>query len=214
MRNNMLDLGQHYRNVSDYLLSQYRLSSSYGHRGSKGNIREDFLTRTLKEMAHDHVRLVKGEVCDSNGSRSPEFDIIISYMSNVVRLFSSEITRVLPVESVLSVLEVKSILSKDSIIKFNSDMKSLNSFQRFYTPSPTYKALCEMRGTTEYTNIEGHAISPKSRAQGIGSIIGGIIAFDAPKVDIIIDLRLLLFHLVFDVFRGSDKTEKPGVGAA
>jgi hypothetical protein len=72
------NLIEHYRNLSHDLASQYRLSSAYGHRGSKGQLREDILMTTLQGMAHDFVKLCKGEICDSTGRRSAEFDIIIS----------------------------------------------------------------------------------------------------------------------------------------
>ena len=93
------NLIEHYRNLSQYLAAQYRLSSAYGHRGSKGQLREDILMTTLQEMAHDFVKLCKGEICDSTGRRSVEFDIIISYISSALRLFSSTTTKRPPAKS-------------------------------------------------------------------------------------------------------------------
>lgn len=144
MESNSFNLVEHYKNISNHLFSQYLLSSSYGHRGSKGQIREDFMTKTLQEMAHDYIKLKNGEICDSKGRRSSEFDIIVSYLSNTIRLFGSGITNVIPVETVLSVIEVKSILSMDGIGKFNNDIKSLNSFERFY--SILYRGLKSNKG--------------------------------------------------------------------
>jgi len=82
------NLLEHYRHLSQDLASQYRLSSAYHHHGSKGQLREDILMTTLQDMAHDFVKLSKGEICDSTGRRSVEFDIIISYLSSAIRLFS------------------------------------------------------------------------------------------------------------------------------
>lgn len=177
------NLIEHYRNISNHLLSQYRLSSTYGQRGSKGQLREDFLTKTLEGMSHDNIRLVKGEICDSSGRRSPEFDIIISYLSNAIKLFGSDITHVIPVETVLSVIEVKSILSKKDILKFNQDLTHLNSFDRFYTLSPMYEQLCKIKGTNEYAVINDRTIPPNDHLLGISPILGCMVAFEAPNTE-------------------------------
>ena len=86
----------------------------------------------------------KGEICDSTGRRSVEFDIIISYLSSAIRLFGTAINQVLPIESVLAVLEVKSILAKESVTTFNSNLAHLNTFDRYYVPTLLYKHIGPM----------------------------------------------------------------------
>jgi hypothetical protein len=177
------NLIEHYRNLSQYLAAQYRLSSSYGHHGSKGQLREDILMTTLQEMAHDFVKLCKGEICDSTGRRSVEFDIIISYISSALRLFSTATNQVIPIESVLAVLEVKSILAKESITTFNSNLANLNTFDRYYVPTIFYQHTEDMAGTKKYTSFLGRPIKPSENIAGITRILGGIFAFNAPAPD-------------------------------
>lgn len=177
---NKFNIVEHYRNLSTYLYSQYILSSTYGHSGSKGQIREEFLTDTLKAIAPDDIRICKGEICDSNGFRSPEFDIIISHYSTAIKLFSSAINYVIPIETVLGIIEVKSILSKEGLGKFNTDLTELNSFQRYYIPTDSYKFYGELTGDKEYKDLFSVPIKPTDNIRGITRIIGGVFAFDAP----------------------------------
>ena len=114
------NLREHYRNLSRSLDAQYDISSGYGHRGTKGHMRENHLMDALRAIAPDDLRFFKGEVCDSTGRRSPEFDMVASYRSNAIRLFNSPANQVVPVKTVLVVMEVKSVLSKNRIQKFDS----------------------------------------------------------------------------------------------
>lgn len=171
---------EHYRNIAEYLYSQYELSSAYGHRGTKGQIREELLTETLAAMAPDDIKLSKGEICDSNGNRSPEFDIVISYKSTAIKLFASSINRVVPIETVLGIIEVKSLLSKDGINKFNSDLKFLNSFERYYIPTSLYSANGDIAGSEEYSDFLGQPVKASEALRGIGRITGGMFAFECP----------------------------------
>lgn len=179
MRENKFNLIEHFRNVSDLILSQYQLSSAYGHKGSKGSIREDLIVDALQSISNDYVMLCKGEICDSNGLRSPEFDIIAFHKSSAVKLFSTPKNKVIPVETVLAILEVKSFLSKDGFVKFNDDLNYLNSFDRFYEPTNIYK----QTGQKESEAFVGRSIKPPERLFGVSPIIGGIFCFEAPKTD-------------------------------
>jgi hypothetical protein len=171
---------EHYRNLSQDLASQSRVSSAYGHRGSKGQLREDILMTTLQEIAHDFVKLCKGEICDSTGRRSVEFDIIVSYLSTAIRLFSTPTHQVIPVENVLVVLEVKSSLKRDEVTTFNTNLAHLNTFDRYYIPTSLYKDRGVMTGTHDYASFIDHPIKPVETVRGVCPIWGGIFAFDAP----------------------------------
>jgi hypothetical protein len=134
-------------------------------------------------MAHDFVKLCKGEICDSTGRRSTEFNIIISYLSSALRLFGTATNQVIPVENVLAVLEVKSILAKESITTFNSNLAKLNTFDRYYVPTLFYRHTEDMAGTKNYTSFLGRPIKPSENIARITRILGGIFAFDAPAAN-------------------------------
>jgi len=183
MKKNKFNLIEHFRNVSDLIFSQYQLSSAYGHRGSKGSIREDLIADALQSIVNDYVMLCKGEICDSNGLRSPEFDIIAYHKSSAIKLFSTPKNKVIPVETVLAIIEVKSILNKDTFIKFNDDLTYLNTFNRYYKPTSIYKYQGDLTGRKEYESFIGHSVKPFQKHYGISPIIGGIVCFESPSTD-------------------------------
>jgi hypothetical protein len=177
------NLREHYRNLSRSLDAQYDISSGYGHRGTKGHMRENHLMDALRAIAPDDLRFFKGEVCDSTGRRSPEFDMVASYRSNAIRLFNSPDNQVVSVETVLSVMEVKSVMSKDHIQKFDSDLKTLNSFERCYQPTQAYRYGGEVTGNREYAQFTGRPITPAQQLYGVGRVIGCLFVFEAPTTE-------------------------------
>ncbi len=179
------DLGKHYRSLSRSLDAQYRIATAYAHRGTKGQMREDHLIDTLHAIAPDDLRFFKGEVCDSAGRRSPEFDIVVTYRSDAIRLYNSPTNQVVPVETVLAVIEVKSMLSKDSVEKFDSDMKIFNSFERYYQPTQSYRFEGDITGNREYADFPGHPITPMHHLRGVGRVLGCLFAFEAPDMDVV-----------------------------
>jgi len=183
MEQKRFNLIEHFRNVSNLISSQYQLSSAYGHRGSKGSIREDLISDALQSIVNDYVMLCKGEICDSNGLRSPEFDIIAYHKSSAVKLFSTPKNKVIPIETVLAILEVKSILNRDGFVKFNDDLSCLNTFDRFYEPTSLYKHQGDLTGQKEYEKFIGHSIKPFQKLHGISPVIGGIVCFESPQTE-------------------------------
>jgi hypothetical protein len=175
------DLAQHYRHVSQLLQSEYRLSSAYGHHGTKGHMREDLLADALRAIVPDNVKICKGEICDSDGNRTPEFDIVVSQHSDTIKLFGTPRNQVIPVEDVFAVLEVKSVLAQDGILKFNSNISTLNNLNRHYVTTPIYQHMGDVTGQHEYADFCGRPISPVQHVRGVGRIVGGLFAFEAPE---------------------------------
>jgi len=87
---------------------------------------------------------------------------------------------VLPVESVLAVLEVKSMLEKKHVSDFNANLAKLNTFDRYYVPTELFRNTGDMKGTMEYKAFIDHSIKPVERLFGVSPIRGGIFAFDGP----------------------------------
>lgn len=117
------DLIKHFSDVSDYLFSQYRLSSAYKHKSGRGDIREDILANYLREILPDSIGITKGEIIESNGKKSHEFDIILyARDSNALRFYSTPNRKVIPIEEVLAVVEIKSYLKKKYIADFLSSL--------------------------------------------------------------------------------------------
>jgi hypothetical protein len=174
---------EHYRNLSDFLMAQYHLSTTYNHRGSKGLIREKILVDTLQSISNDYVLLTKGEVCDSTGRRSPEFDVIVSHRSSALRLFSSASHTVVPIETVLGVIEVKTKLSEEAVQTFNKSIVTVNSFERFFKPTAMYQQFGAITGNNEFQSFAGKPLKPTDNLLGLERIVGGIFAFESDSID-------------------------------
>jgi hypothetical protein len=77
-----IDLWEHWANVSDFIAASYRLSGQYRHAGAKGDIREGLLQSEIQAMLPDTIRLQKAEICDSEGRRTHQFDMVMSHESS------------------------------------------------------------------------------------------------------------------------------------
>lgn len=175
------NLIEHFRNVSNYLICQYRLSSTYKNTTGKGDIREDVLIDCLKETLPDSIGITKGEVIDSNGIRSPEFDIVI-YLRNsgTCRLYSTPNRKVIPIEEVLAVIEVKSFLKEKHITTFLSSIEKMGNLNRFYNETQTYQIIKKITGDT--SNIFSTPIPANQGSRGIGRILGFIFAYESSDI--------------------------------
>lgn len=176
------NLVEHLSNISNNLMARYKLADAYQHKGGKGQIREAILIDWLRELLPDTVDICKGEIVDSNLRRSCEFDVIIYLNSPMPKLFSSQEKRVIPAETVLAVIEVKSYLKKDDIDVFANSVMDLNKFSRYFRPTEFY--LNRLTGSKPFP--EG-AILIGDRMRGIGPVVSGLFAFEAPKPETVQD---------------------------
>lgn len=92
------------------LIQIYRTSKSIGHSGEKGAFREFFLTEVLRPLLPAQFALGSGIIVDSTGKQSMQTDLLIysTYLAPVI--LKAEGHGIYPIDSVLAVLEVKSIL--------------------------------------------------------------------------------------------------------
>jgi len=90
-------------------------AAQFQHRGLRGTAREDIVSEFLNAYLPAHIEFVKGEIYDSFGMHSPQCDIIAIDRLKVPLMFGTD-SRLVPIEGVYSVLEVKS----------NLDSKELN----------------------------------------------------------------------------------------
>jgi hypothetical protein len=80
-------LHQHLLAVSEELQCAHRVSRSYGNTGGKGDMRETALRDWLGEFLSARLAISKGEIVDSSGRRSREFDCIVHLPSLAPRIF-------------------------------------------------------------------------------------------------------------------------------
>lgn len=102
--------------VADKMLADFNASGVAKHRGSKGTVREaQLLGNYLRKYLPRNVLAVhSGEVIATNGERSGQGDILILDPSTPP-LWDEEDYRIVPVECLYGVIEVKSFLDSDGL---------------------------------------------------------------------------------------------------
>lgn len=115
-----------FRGVSAKLISDFNVSSMYEHQGNKGSFREGALRDFLaSDRMPSKYGLGTGEIVSSHGEVSKQSDLIIFDRLNGIPLLYSDTVQVFPVESVYGVVEVKSKLSKEELLKALDNIKSV-----------------------------------------------------------------------------------------
>jgi hypothetical protein len=99
-----------------------RLQSSLGSSGgladslTKGEIREDDVIRAFRPHIASRYDLAKGIVVDASGTQSDPQDVVIQDGGVLPALYGGDVhNRIFPVESVVGVIQVKSVATKGEI---------------------------------------------------------------------------------------------------
>ena len=105
-------------------------TSAFNHSLTKGEEREvpliNFFTLNLPKT----YSTVRGEVIDLNGQSSPQLDVMIYDNSRNIPFYSGE-NYILPAESLLASVEVKSTLNQEEIRKILKSVNKLKSLKPF-----------------------------------------------------------------------------------
>lgn len=110
-----MPLKQLFKSIEKTILAKYEQSSCIYHQGDKGENREEFLIEFLREHLPLKYGITKGEVMTIHGERSHAIDIIIYDALNCPVFYSGK-TKILPIEGVYGIIEVKSSLSKAELL--------------------------------------------------------------------------------------------------
>jgi hypothetical protein len=119
MNNTVIDL---FNIREDYLISNYKLTSS--HAPTDGKYRE-YLVESILDFIPKHYSTCNGFVFDSEGTISKEIDIIIFDAINVPRFFTKTYNMI-PIESVVAIVQVKSKLTKTELNNACENLDSIN----------------------------------------------------------------------------------------
>jgi hypothetical protein len=142
----------------------------YQHPTGIGDAREDVVRQYLQDILPRRFSVDRGKIFDSEGRLSREFDVIVSEAHDVAPAMSLAGRRIVPVEAVYGVLEVKSTLGRNGYDSFTGAVTELDHMRRYYQP------LHALHGVDADTVRAG--LPPQDQAAG--RIWSGIIAFDAP----------------------------------
>jgi len=144
----------------------------YRHKTGVGDAREDVVRDYLSEVLPPRFAVDRGKFFDKEGQLSREFDVIISESIDVSPAMVLAGRRIVPVESVYGVIEVKSKLNKRDYDNFIEAVAEMDKMQRYY--EPYYNPL-----SPEEEDRLAKGFPPQD--QSVGKIWSGIIAIDAPQ---------------------------------
>lgn len=111
------------------LIGKSNLISSLKHPLEKGVFREFFITEILKPLLPHYYEISSGIIVDCYGNQSPQMDVIIYDMRRFPPLMLRSGAGIIPLDSVMSVIEVKSELAAEDV---RTSLKSATKLHPFY----------------------------------------------------------------------------------
>lgn len=109
------------------------ITSQIEHRPTKGNFREDIIKEFLRQYLPENFGICKGLVIDAEGNQSKQQDILIYDKATTPKFLVGEADTVLPIESILATIGVKSILNQTELQKALENIESTRSLtKRFF----------------------------------------------------------------------------------
>lgn len=127
-------MNPHYTKLAEsiiqFALSRSEAASELMHSGIRGRAREIFSKDLLSPFLSPNIGTCTGIIVDSSGGSSLQIDIIIYDKTLIPSLMFTGEEGIVPIESVLATVEVKSILTSDELKKsiINShSVKNLNA---------------------------------------------------------------------------------------
>jgi hypothetical protein len=123
-------------------ISRAKNVGTKGHAGVRGNFREIIVNDILKLILTDEFGIASGVLTDTSGNHSKQIDTAIYYKSVVPLYLYDNKNGLIPVESCIYTVEIKSKLTKLELTKAISNAKSVLSLKRlkmhFYGPDPVF----------------------------------------------------------------------------
>jgi hypothetical protein len=147
------------------MLAEAEAASSYDNNLLKGQAREIFVSNLLRPYLAPSVGVCGGVAIDSVGGHSRQLDLIIFDRRVIAPSMLRETDGVIPVESVLATVEVKSKLTRQELVKSVENARSVKTLtHRPYEFEPgsllKYSPLCyvfafatDLRESTELSRL-------------------------------------------------------------
>ncbi|WP_251209896.1 DUF6602 domain-containing protein [Acetatifactor aquisgranensis] len=106
------------------------ITSIIQHNGEKGTARENILEEYLKSYIPEKYSFSKGTIVDCKDVQSRQVDIIIHDKFLTPYLVDMDNTKIVPIESVYGVVEVKSTLTKEELRKCVKNIESVRKLEK------------------------------------------------------------------------------------
>lgn len=121
-------------------LSLAQIRAALSHNLSKGEAAEESVRKFFRRYLPASLGVTKGQVIDSTGQRTKQLDVIIYDLAHTPMLFASEEDghRLVPVEGVVAVVEVKSSVGAGDAQGIVNNMLSVKQLNKAaYIPQPS-----------------------------------------------------------------------------
>ena len=126
-----MDLNKVFDGIGKQMLLDFeQIQSQVNHSGERGSEREASLKAFLSTYLPSKYGVSNGEIVDENSQTSKQCDLIIYDYLNCPLLLAGKEYRVFPVEPVLAVIEVKSVLSTEELRDAAEKIKSVKNLNR------------------------------------------------------------------------------------
>jgi hypothetical protein len=136
-----MDTRQIFRRISAKLLEDFQISGQINHQGVKGTFRESALRQFLENgRLPERYSIGSGEIIGPVQNVSKQCDLIVYDKLEGISLIFSDTVRVYPIEVVYGVVEVKSSLSKQELIKALENIRSVKALASEQTVSKSLVA--------------------------------------------------------------------------
>lgn len=104
--------------------------SALSHAGLKGGAFEEAFRQFLRDYLPDNLDVSTGQLVDSCGRMTRQLDVIISDRAKTPILYQSSQTRVIPIECVYAVIEVKAHLDTPELDNTLANMDSVRALEK------------------------------------------------------------------------------------
>jgi hypothetical protein len=123
-----VDIKEIFDEVSTQMTSDFvKAQKSISHPVLKGGANEEIARKFLRQYLPKTLDITTGVIVDSSGNQSRQLDVIICDSAKTPIFFESGETRVIPVECVYAVIEVKAFLDKQELENAYKNMLSVKS---------------------------------------------------------------------------------------
>jgi hypothetical protein len=116
------------------LWADFERATQYGHRGARGDMREEAVEMFLSQRIPSAYRTTKGEVVDQYGNRSSQLDILMYNCAQSSALAVDGPIAVVPAEALLVAVEVKTRLNREELATSFLAASKLHQLRPFGKP--------------------------------------------------------------------------------
>lgn len=138
----MDNLIQHFENITKVLTAKYEVSTATNHPGMQGAVRELFIKEFLESHLPSRAIIESGQIFDSQFRVSNQHDLVV-YHGDAPKVYLGYGSNLLFIEGVLTVIEIKSVLTKKEYFK------SLNAYKRLFELERNADALIHREASPE-----------------------------------------------------------------